>query len=673
MTQAMDVVDITTTAVGRDTIIDTYDSFFQQVSFSGAFRVLVTVDPAYSVAAEERERVHRFLKALPQTQARVHEVVVEEFPVQVGLQTALSVLFSHAMSPFGVHLEDDWLFTGPVDLDALIGELQAHDSTEIVLSNSHVAQGGTFTHEGEVEMVPDSPSGLLRLTPASWAKHYLPLCPHVHRTSKWAPTIARALALTDGLRCPDERVRERILMEGTTGRHNVLWTPAVVAEDIGRSWLAERGRHKAVTPRLAVHGLDEKVPLPRGDRPLPLQRSNALRKRALAVIPGMTQTYQKRPVHFAEGEYPVYAERGDGAVIWDVDGTPYVDFVLALGAATLGYNHPALTNAIRERAGRGTLLSLPSQSEISLSESLVDEIPEAEMVRFLKTGAEACSAAVRLARHKTGRDRVLLIGYHGWHDQLGGRGGGIPRATAALSERRELDGPYDSRLLEYLRRGQGEQLAAVVLSSPYDTVLERRFLHELRAICDEQGCLLVLDEIVTGFRLAPGGLGHLHGVRADLTCLSKGLAAGMPLAALLGPRAIMAEMAELSVSTTFGGELLSIEAARVALREYSKDDYYGRIANLGARLRDGINLHARELGLGAVVVGHDAMPCLRFSPDPALHAARSQRFQARMAEHGYLFRRDVNFISAAHTGEQIESAVDAARTALRDYREERGR
>lgn len=665
MTAMSDLVDITTTSVGRDTLLTTYSSFFENISYSGSFRVVVTIDPAYGVEEEEVEKTVRFLEDLPRQYSQVREVVVERLPKRIGLQGALSLLFAHAAAPVGVHLEDDWRFIAPVDLDVLISELYAHESSQIVLTNSHAARGGTFERLDEVAEVPGTAGRLLRLNRSSWAAHYMPLCPHLHRTDRWAPTVARALALTDGVRCPDERVRERVVAEQATDRHNVLWTRDVVAEDLGREWLVKRARYKAITPEYAGDAETGGATRRSGDAPLVLKRSAALRSRAEKLIPGMTQTFHKRPENFADGEYPVYAERGRGSLLWDVDGNSYVDFVMALGAASLGHDHPVLSNVVRERLGRGVLLSLPAQTEITAAEELVSAVPGIEMVRFLKTGAEACSASMRLARHLTGREHFLLAGYHGWHDQLGGPSAGVPTSAARLGERSTLDSPADeSRFLAAVRE-RGEQLAGVMVSTPYHRVLSAEFLSELRAACDEHGCLLVLDEIVTGFRLAPGGLGQFHGVHADILCFSKGMAAGMPLAAVAGPRHIMDRFAEIRVSTTFGGELLSLEAMKAALREYGRTNYYEHIAALGRQLRDGINEHAVGLGLGEIVTGYDPMPCLHFDTDPAAHQRIARKFLAEMARRGFLLRRDVNFISAAHTSDQIDDAVSASAEALR--------
>jgi aminotransferase MxcL len=657
------VVDITTTSVGRSTLITTYRSFLAHVSFSGRYRILVTIDPAYDVPEAETAEVLEFLAALPDSHPQVVDVVIDRLPRQVGLQGSLSILLARTTSPVGVHLEDDWEFTAPLDLDLLIDELERHDSTQIVMTNSHVARGGTFERSGEVTEVAGSKAGLLRLTAASWAAHYLPLCPHLHRTDRWAPTVARALALTDPLRCPDERVREQLIAEQTTDSHAVLWTPEVVAHDLGREWLEKRGRYKAITPAHRLAPEQTTLPGPSA-RSLPLARSTSLLARATRVIPGVTQTFHKRPENFAPGAYPVYAERGSGAVLWDADGNGYIDFVMALGAASLGYDHPAISNVLRERLGRGTLLSLPTPSEVAAAEELTAAVPGMEMVRFLKTGAEACAAAVRLARYRTGRDRVLLAGYHGWHDQLSGPSPGVPTAAAALGDRHTLNSAEDDEKFLDIVGEQGADIAGVVVSTPYHRQLSAAFLRALRDACDRSGALLVLDEIVTGFRLAPGGLGQHHGVQADLLCLSKGLAAGLPLAAVAGPRSIMTDFANLRVSTTFGGELLSLEAMRVALREYARGDYYEHIATLGRRMREGINAQAQRLGLGAVMAGYDAMPCLQLAADPDIHARRAHDLLAGMARRGVLLRRDVNFISAAHTPEHIDAAIVAAGEVL---------
>lgn len=657
----VDLVDVTTTSVGRSTLRTTYETFLHQVRFDGSFRVVITLDPTYGVDASEIAETKAFIDDLPRRYPQVRETVIEQFPRHVGLQAALMTLIARSCTDVAFHLEDDWEITGKIDLNGLINDLFNQDSTEIVLANEHVARGGTFEHPAEVETISGTAVPLFRLAPTSWAAQYMPLCPHLHHRERWAPTVTKALVLGDHERCPDERVRGHIIEEASRTRHNVLWTQEVLARDIGRAWLADRGRRKAITPQPLA---PLRHPVTTEGRSTSFTRSFALRAKAEQVIPGMTQTFLKRPENFAEGDYPVYLETGRGASVWDVDANAYVDFICALGAATLGHNHPAVTNTVKERVAKGVLLSLPSPSEITAAELLVSAVPGVEMARFLKTGADACSAAIRLARHLTGRDRILIAGYHGWHDQLGAGGPGVPQAVHDLSTRFALDSQNDDAKFLSAIREQGPAMAAVLLSTPYHRMLSREFLHDLRALCDDHGCLLVLDEIVTGFRLAPGGLGEIHGVQGDILCFSKGLAAGMPIAAIAGPKNTMAELEKLHVSTTFGGELLSIEVLKSVLREYSSTDYYAQIARVGRRFRDGINRLAIHNGLGTVVTGYDPMPCLRFSPNRAAHRQASRTFLAEMARRGVLLRRDVNFISAAHSEDEVDYAIAAAAEAL---------
>lgn len=657
-------VDLTTTSVGRDTVLRTFTSFFEHVTFSGTFRVLVTVDPAYAVPEEERARTLAFLRDLRAVDPRVGDVVLEEFPRQAGLPAALGVLLAHATSPVGVHLEDDWEFTGPLDLDALIEDLHTLGSTEIAFGTSHAARGGTFDRPGEATAAVGTRVPLVRLERSSWAAYFMPLSPHVHLTGRWGPLVARALATTDPALCVDERIREQVLAEDGYGRHRVHWTRAVVAHDIGRAWLAGHGQHRSLTPEhlSAVPGSGSLPDTRPG--PLDLRRSAGLRRRAEQVTPGLTHTFHKRPENFADGHYPVYLERGSGAYVRDVDGRTYLDFVSSLGAATLGHNHPVVTNTIKEKAGRGVLLSLPTPAEVTAAELLAQSVPGVDMVRFLKTGAEACAAAIRLARSLTGRDEVLLAGYHGWHDQLIGASPGVPGAMAHLARRTELHTAADDERLLADLRAAGERVACVVLSTPYHRRLTGEFLTELRDACHRSGALLVLDEVVTGFRLASGGLGEYLGVQADLVCFSKGLAAGAPLAAVAGPRRTMTGFERLRVSSTFAGETVSLEVMKAALRHYAASGYYASIARLGRRLREGFNQAAADAGLAPVAVGYDPMPCLRLSDDPARHARAAEAFLAGMARRGVLLRRDVNFLTAAHSAEQVDFAVGAAAEVL---------
>ncbi|WP_304466076.1 myxochelin B biosynthesis transaminase MxcL [Vitiosangium sp. GDMCC 1.1324] len=406
--------------------------------------------------------------------------------------------------------------------------------------------------------------------------------------------------------------------------------------------------------------------------PLPIQgrmelgNSNRLLADAKRLIPGITQTMMKRPEMFAPGSFPVYIARGQGALVEDVDGQQYIDYICGLGASSLGHNHPVVLNAIREYLEQGLIHSLPTPIEISATQTLVDSVPGAEMARFFKTGVEATSAAVRLARYITGKEQIITVGYNGWHDHFMYDTPGVPAVLASYTRRMPLfEEPDEAALLACIEQN-AKQLALVLLSVPFNRCLSREFVQKVRATCSAHEVLFVLDEVITGFRLAKGGAQEFFDVKADFVCLSKAIAAGMPLSAVAGPEKHLRKLEALQVSTTFGGELLSLAVGQAVIKEYQRSGYYEHIAALGRRLRSGINARAEQLGSPLRVLGYDAIPLLRFSKDPAENAKLTQPFQAGMARRGILLRRDLNFICGAHTAEQIDYTIDMAEEVLRE-------
>ena len=630
------LVDLTTTSVGRRTLLRTYAGFFANVRFGGRFRVVVTVDPAYAVARAELDETVEFLTGLPDRYPAVQDVVVERFDRPVGLPGALSVLLAHTTAEFGVHLEDDWEITGPIDLDGLVGDLRDQRSTAIVLGNEHAAQGGTFDRPAEAVPVPGTRVPLLRLTGASWARHYLPLCPHLHATERWAPAVARALALTDDARCPEERVREHLIDSASTASHNVLWTRDVVARDIGRDWLAERRRHKAVTP---LHAATLATPLPASvGRPAGRgpSRADTLAARS-AKLPARPPAY---------GGHPEFLERGAGAVVWDVDGNGYVDLRCADGAATLGHSHPVITNTVREQSTAGLRLAPSSPAELTVAELVVAAVPGATAARLLPTETAALTTAIDLSRRHSGRADVLLVGpvYAPGRDRL------LLDTTA--DEQRVL-----GRLAETAP-------AAVVLASPYERRLGREFLGEVRRLCDARDVVLVLDETVTGLRLAPGGLGEFLGVVPDLACLGVGMAGGAPIAAVAGRADLLAGPVDTGPGAARRHvDRLALALAKSVLRHLATSDFAELLATLGKRLRDGVNEHAGAAGLPPMIVGYDQLPCLRLS------AGTEDTFVPAMARQGVLLRSGVNFLSAAHDVAHVDFVIAAAAAALAEIRE----
>ncbi|CCQ10011.1 Glutamate-1-semialdehyde aminotransferase [Pseudoalteromonas luteoviolacea B = ATCC 29581] len=397
---------------------------------------------------------------------------------------------------------------------------------------------------------------------------------------------------------------------------------------------------------------------------LNLSRSQQLQVQGEQLIAGFTQSMMKKPEQFSPGAFPVYLAKGDGAYVTDVDGNQYIDFICGLAANTLGHNYPVVVQAITENLSNGLIHSLPTPIEVTTAKTLAETIPGAEMVRFFKTGADANSAAVRLARHATGRDEIMTVGYNGWHDHYMFDTPGVPKVIASLTHRMPLFAPSDEAAIFEKIAQRGDKLAAVLLSVPYNRVLDKTFVQQLRDVCSKSGVVFVWDEVVTGFRLAPGGAQEFFGVQADLVTLSKGIAAGMPLSAVAGKRSLMSKLNALQVSTTFGGEMLSLAVCDAVLKEYKRIGFTKHIAKLGALLKAEVNQISAQLDTPLRVVGYDPIPMFLFANDPQEHVKLAIPFLAEMAKRGILLRREVNFICGVHTQEHINKTITAVKSAL---------
>jgi glutamate-1-semialdehyde 2,1-aminomutase/spore coat polysaccharide biosynthesis protein SpsF len=393
-----------------------------------------------------------------------------------------------------------------------------------------------------------------------------------------------------------------------------------------------------------------------------LRRSAELLRRGEQLIPGASQTLSKGPTQWVQGVAPCYVERADGAYVWDVDGNRYLDFPMALGPIILGHRHAAVDAAITEQLRNGITFTLPHSIEIDVAERVLALVPGAERVRFAKSGSDATSAAVRLARATTGRERVIVAGYHGWHDWYIGsttRNKGVPEAVRALIESVAF-GDIDA-LTEALERWP--QKVACLVCEPVGVVEpEPALLQEMIDIAHRHGTLVVFDEIITGFRLAPGGAQQHFGVRADLVCFGKALGNGMPISALAGPAATMDELSDVFFSGTHGGETLSLAAARATLEVLTSEPVHEHLWRLGRRL---------QIGVGEAITGHgigDWVSCSGAAPwtivsvrerDPAAATLPAKSLiQQEMLKRGILFNGS-NFISFAHTEADIDTAIAA--------------
>ncbi len=373
-------------------------------------------------------------------------------------------------------------------------------------------------------------------------------------------------------------------------------------------------------------------------------------------IPGFSSTGSKRPeALFGAGApvgLPVRLERAAGAEVWDVEGRRYVDYIMALGAVALGYGHPEVNAAAHAAIDAGVVGPLAPVLEEGVAERIAGLVPVAERVRFLKTGAEAVAAAVRLARAATGRDRLLRVGYHGWLDWCQPAGTpGVPELLSSLAE--EIPFNDLERGRDAICRLDGA-LAAVIVEPVVEAAPTSEWLAMLREETQRVGALLVLDEIKTGFRLSTGGACERFGIRPDLVVLGKAMANGFPLAAVAGRRDVMEHARRTWISSTLATELVSLAAADATLTVMARDAVPAALARAGARLHAGLERLVEQWpGLLTGVMGMPALSALRFRDD-GVGIALARGAAAR----GLLFKRSAyNYVSLAHSEPLIDQSL----------------
>jgi glutamate-1-semialdehyde 2,1-aminomutase/spore coat polysaccharide biosynthesis protein SpsF len=377
-------------------------------------------------------------------------------------------------------------------------------------------------------------------------------------------------------------------------------------------------------------------------------------ERAAKVIPTGANTFSKSHLQLPAGRSPLYVTHGEGAYLFDVDGNRYVDLVGALHPVVLGYCDPDVDRAVRQQLDCGVTLSLTSPLEAQLAETLVRLIPCAEMVKFGKSGTDVTTAAVRLARAHTGRDHVLVAGYHGWADwsmSCTDRADGIPEDVRYLTHRMNFG-------IEYTEPdGVPPKEYAAVVIEPTDSP---EYLTWLREFCTKHGIVLIFDEIRTGFRYALGGAQELFGVTPDLACFGKAMANGMPLSALVGKRDIMKRMETPDVfySGTFFGETLSLAAAIATIKKLEEKNVIHHLWNKGNVLVFAIKGHINRWQLNEVVT-LDGLSC---DGRIAFHGPHKDKvrslFMESMIQQG-VFIINSNTLSYAMGDPELKRIIDA--------------
>jgi glutamate-1-semialdehyde 2,1-aminomutase/spore coat polysaccharide biosynthesis protein SpsF len=397
-----------------------------------------------------------------------------------------------------------------------------------------------------------------------------------------------------------------------------------------------------------------------------LDASKQLADRANRLIPAGSQTLSKGATQFVQGVAPGFLVRGEGSHVWDPDGNEYIDFPMALGPVILGHRYPAVDEAVRQQMMQGVSFSLPHPLEISVAESLAQMVPCAEMARFGKNGSDATAGAVRLARAYTGRDLIACCGYHGWQDWYIGTttfNRGVPKAV------RELTMTFDYNNIDTLKRlleRNRKRVAAVILEPIGVVEPEGDFLQQVRDLCTREGCLLIFDEVITGFRLARGGAQEHFGVIPDLACFGKAMANGYPLSAVVGRREIMKHFEQTFFSFTFGGESLSLAASLATMREIAEKEVIAHNWEQGSKIKDGLNVLAREFGMENFVscVGLPPRTIVSFFDESGRESLLVKSlFQQECLKRGVLFSGGHN-ICFSHSDEDVEYTLRVYRAAL---------
>jgi glutamate-1-semialdehyde aminotransferase len=371
------------------------------------------------------------------------------------------------------------------------------------------------------------------------------------------------------------------------------------------------------------------------------------------TVADFTSTGSKRPELLFGTELldmPQRMVRSRGCMVQATDGREYLDFLMGLGAVALGYNHPSVNAAAIDAIDRGTIGPLSPQDEEELAGELAAIMPWLEQVRFLKTGAEAMAAAVRIGRTATRRELVIGCGYHGWLDWCS-PALGVPETSRALFSMIPFNDPEAAR---DAIRSAGDRLACVVIEPVIDGAPSVEWLQTLRGETERAGALLIFDEVKTAFRIARGGAAERWGVMPDLMVVGKALANGFPLAAVGGRRDVMRHAGRTWISSTMATEFVALGAARACLAVMASGEVVSHLATIGKRLFDGLQrLAERHADRGIRVAGIPEMCYLRYDDD-----AISQHVAAECARHGLLFKRTAyNFVSLAHDADTVDRAL----------------
>lgn len=421
------------------------------------------------------------------------------------------------------------------------------------------------------------------------------------------------------------------------------------------------------------------------------EKSKLLFQRAAKVLPGGVNS-PVRAFKSVGGE-PIFFERAEGAYLFDADGNKYIDFVGSWGPMIVGFSHPQVIDAIRETAQKAVSFGASTELEIDLAEKVIDMVPSIEMVRMVNSGTEATMSAIRLARGYTGRHKIIKFSgcYHGHADSFliqAGSGAttlGVPNSPGVTpgSAADTLIAQYNNMpSVQRLIDENPAEIAAIIvepIAGNMGLVLPKdNFLQQLRDVCTKNGIVLIFDEVMTGFRVARGGVQERYGVTPDMTTLGKIIGGGLPVGAYGGKKEIMEMVAPVGPvyqAGTLSGNPLAMRAGLETLKLIDQPGFYESLESKSAKLANGVRQNMEKLGVDFYQSRCGSMGCLFFYPEPVHDyetavksdtAAYGVYFNA-LLQNGVYFapaQFEAFFVSAAHSDDDIEKTIEANFNAL---------
>ena len=394
-------------------------------------------------------------------------------------------------------------------------------------------------------------------------------------------------------------------------------------------------------------------------------KSEALLAREIKVSPLAAQTFSKSYRYFCRGVAPSYMDRGEGCYVYDVDGNKFIDYMCALGPITVGYNEPSVNEAVIKQVNKFASGSLQSELEVELAEKLCEIVPCAEMVRFVKNGSDATAAAVRLARAYTGREVVLMSGYHGMHDWSIGASEnckGVPKAVRALT----LNFTYND-LTDLENKLRGNEVAAVILEPIQSDGPQDGYLEGVKELAHKYGAILIFDEVVSGFRYALGGASEMFHVTPDLAAFGKGMANGYAISAVAGKKELLEQIEQgVFISTTFGGDSISLAASLATIKILEQPGFFENLTRIGEIHRRGVDDLINKYGLNDVlsVSGLSVHAGISFENHGSLNYLDIQSvYSQTMVQNGVLVFAFYN-LCGAHTEKEAAQYLEATDKAF---------